>query len=309
MRRILLLALAPLLAIGSTARAQYARVFVAAKSGNDANACNNVATPCQTFAGAVSQAHAGGEVIVLESGGYGGVTIAHAVTIGAPAGVTAFIHPASGNAITINAGASDVVTLRGLTLNGGGANGIEADSVGTLNVESCIITGFFGDGIYMGSPGRLNVTGTDIRSCNFGIHLANGAGLVKAAVDHCHLDGNFTGYEAATTSPGGSTTTATSSTANGSIAVGWTCGDSGSTGKDVLNLESCTGSENGGAGLYGNSGNAQTTAIYSNCVFANNGDSGVFCNTTFQTRGNSTITGNAGGATGGSGTIAPFSGM
>jgi hypothetical protein len=45
------------------------RVFVAARSGNDANACNNVATPCQTFAGAIAQVSAGGEIIVVETGG------------------------------------------------------------------------------------------------------------------------------------------------------------------------------------------------------------------------------------------------
>src|ERR1035438_945957 len=46
------------------------RVFVSQRSGNDANACNNILTPCQTFAGAVLQLNPGGEAIVLDSGGY-----------------------------------------------------------------------------------------------------------------------------------------------------------------------------------------------------------------------------------------------
>jgi hypothetical protein len=158
----------------------------------------------------------------------------------------------------------------------------------------------------MASAGLLNLKGTDIKACSFGVNLANTAGLVQASVDHCHLDGNFSGYEAATTSPGGSTTTATFSTANNSTAAGWACGDAGSTGKDVLNLEFCTGSEDGSSGLYGNSSNALSVARYSNCVFANNGGYGVFCNTNFETRGNNTITGNVGGPTSGSGTIATF---
>src|ERR1700693_3978704 len=101
------------------------RVFVSARSGNNANACDNIATPCQTFAGAVTQLNPDGEVIVLDSGGYGPVTITQGVTIEAPAGVTAFAHPPFGDAITVNAG-SATVTLRGLTLNvgtGNGANG------------------------------------------------------------------------------------------------------------------------------------------------------------------------------------------
>src|ERR1700687_6218216 len=95
------------------------RVFVSQRSGNNANSCDNILTPCQTFAGAVLQLNPGGEAIVLDSGGYGPVTITQSLTIEAPAGVTAFIHPPSGDAITVNAGATDTVILRGLTLNGG----------------------------------------------------------------------------------------------------------------------------------------------------------------------------------------------
>src|SRR5512132_4419502 len=116
------------------------RVFVSARSGNNANACDNILTPCQTFAGAVVQLNPGGEAIVLDSGGYGPVTITQSLTIEAPPGVLAFIHPPSGDAITINAG-SGTVTLRGLVLNVG-TNGILITSVGTLNVENCFITGF-----------------------------------------------------------------------------------------------------------------------------------------------------------------------
>src|ERR1700687_4751298 len=116
------------------------RVFVSARSGNNANSCDNIATPCPTFAGAVTQLNPDGEVIVLDSGGYGPVTITQGVTIEAPAGVTAFIHPPSGDAITVNAG-SATVTLRGLTLNVGTNNGVTVNSVGTLNVENCFITG------------------------------------------------------------------------------------------------------------------------------------------------------------------------
>src|SRR6266487_2001015 len=99
------------------------RVFVSARSGNNANSCDNILTPCQTFAGAVLQLNPGGEAIVLDSGGYGPVTITQSVTIDAPAGVTAFIHPPSGTAVTLHGSAATVV-LRGLTLNGGSGSGI-----------------------------------------------------------------------------------------------------------------------------------------------------------------------------------------
>ena len=44
------------------------RVFVSARTGNDANTCDNILAPCQTFAGAVTKLNPGGEAIVLDSG-------------------------------------------------------------------------------------------------------------------------------------------------------------------------------------------------------------------------------------------------
>ena len=304
-----LLVLVPFLTVASEAQAVAGanRVFVAAKSGNDSNACNSVSTPCQTFAGAYAQVVAGGEIIVLESGGYGPVTITGAVTIDAPAGVTAFIHPPSGDAITVSAGSSDVVTLRGLTLNGGTGNGITVNSVGTLNVENCFITGFNNSGINMLSGGRLNVKGTDITACNlYGVFIANTTGLVLASIDHCHLDGNSNGFW----SNGSSTTTATFTTANNNGNEGWVSGGAGSSGAAVLNLEFCTGSDNGYGGVAGGSTNAGSVVRYSNCVFANNGLFGVqrVGTGTFETRGNNTITGNPSGNTSG-GAIGSFSPM
>ena len=233
-----------------------------------------------------------GEVIVLDSGGYGPVNITQGLTIEAPAGVTAFIHPPSGAAITVNASGA-TVTLRGLVLNVGANNGITVNAVGTLNVENCFITGFTFFGIEMLSPGRLNVKGTDIKACTDGIAIANVTGSVQASVDHCHLDGNGTGYFAGTTAPGSSTATASYSSANNNSNSGWVCGQ-GSSGKDVLNLEFSTGSENDFVGLVGASMNALSAVRYSNCVFANNGTFGVSRggSDTVESRGNNTITGN-----------------
>jgi hypothetical protein len=59
---------------GSSALGLANRVFVSARSGNNANSCDNINTPCQTFAGAVTQLNPDGECIVLDSGGYGAVT-------------------------------------------------------------------------------------------------------------------------------------------------------------------------------------------------------------------------------------------
>ena len=280
------------------------RVFVSARSGNNANSCDNINTPCQTLTGALAQLNPGGEAIVLDSGGYGKVTITQSVTIEAPPGVTAFIHPSSGDAITVNAGDA-TVTLRGLVLNLGDNDGIVVSAIGTLNVEGCIITGFDGVGVRMLTVGRLNLKGTDIKGCGFGVAILNDAGVVRASIDHCHLDGNTLGYIAETTAPGSSTSAASFSTANGNSVAGWFCGG-GTSGEDVIVLESCTGSENGTHGLLANSANAASILRYSNCALANNGSFGVTNNGSgiVESRGNNTITGNGTAPT--SGTIGSF---
>jgi hypothetical protein len=55
----------------SMAFAQAARTWVSGV-GNDANPCSRTA-PCKTFAGAISKTATGGEISVLDPGGYGGV--------------------------------------------------------------------------------------------------------------------------------------------------------------------------------------------------------------------------------------------
>jgi hypothetical protein len=124
-----------------------ARVFVASY-GNDANPCT-FGSPCKTFQVAVNAVDAGGEVTAIDSAGFGPINITKAVTITSPAGVEAGIVPAAGgNAIDINAGPSDAVVLRGLTLDGSGVghNGIVFNSGGSLTVNDCVIQSFNGTG-------------------------------------------------------------------------------------------------------------------------------------------------------------------
>jgi len=70
---------AVLLASAATARAQATRTWVSGV-GDDANPCSRTA-PCKTFAGAISKTAAGGEINVLDPGGFGGVTITKSITI------------------------------------------------------------------------------------------------------------------------------------------------------------------------------------------------------------------------------------
>jgi hypothetical protein len=176
MKRIALLSAITLVAtIASTgAYALANRTFVSG-SGSDANPCS-LAAPCRSFAGAILQTSPGGEIAVLDTAGYGAVTITKAVSIvneeGVEAGVTT---SAAGDAITITAGATDVVNLHGLTLVGGGVgtNGITINSAGSVNIQNTVIRGFTQNGINMVVTGsgtsNLSVIDTTVSNNTNGV--------------------------------------------------------------------------------------------------------------------------------------------
>ena len=175
------------------------RIFMST-NGNNASDCANPLTPCLTFAGALAQVNPGGEVIAEATGGYGPLNITQAVTISGPPGVVIY----SGLQVNVNAPGATVV-LRGLTIDGTGAaaNGINVVSVGTLYVESCVITGFTGstisagNGIYFASPSsNLSVKDTTVRNNGWvGIWLHTGSSA-NASVENCRIEGNTSGLNA-----------------------------------------------------------------------------------------------------------------
>src|SRR5216110_870066 len=84
--------------------------------GNDANPCSRTA-PCKTFAGAISKTATGGEISVLDPGGFGAVTITKAITLNGD-GTLAGILASLTTAVIVNATATDVITIRGVSMNG-----------------------------------------------------------------------------------------------------------------------------------------------------------------------------------------------
>jgi hypothetical protein len=120
--------------------------------GNDANPCT-LASPCRTFGRAISVVNGGGEVVILDTAGYGPFTINKSVKIIGPSGVYGGISVQGGasgitTGIVINAADTDVVTLRGLDISGvpGAAPlpliGIDIQNAGTVNIERTSIANF-----------------------------------------------------------------------------------------------------------------------------------------------------------------------
>ncbi len=172
---------------GATAQ----RTFVAS-SGKDSNPCSLTA-PCRGLAAAMAQASDGGEVVVLDSAGYGTFTILKSVSINAPSGVYAGITVISGDGVTVN-GSGIKVLLRGLTINGqGGYNGVTISNAASVRIEDCQISNLAGAGIYHTS-GSLAVANTLVRN-NLGIGIWS-VGNVDASIERARIEANVDGVRA-----------------------------------------------------------------------------------------------------------------
>jgi hypothetical protein len=148
-------------ATGAAATIQ--RTFVAS-TGNDANTCS-IAAPCRGFPRAITQTSAGGEVIVLDSAGYGAVTITKSVSIIASPGTYAGISVFSGDGVTVAAGPTDKVVLRGLTINGqGGTNGIRVTSGKETHIEDCTVSNLTQKGILVEGGAAVHILRSVVRS-------------------------------------------------------------------------------------------------------------------------------------------------
>ncbi|MFL6262244.1 MAG: hypothetical protein ACJ76Y_21315 [Thermoanaerobaculia bacterium] len=198
-------ALVLLFAFSSLAHAQATRTWVSGV-GDDANPCSRTA-PCKTFAGAISKTAAGGEINVLDPGGFGGVTINKSITISSE-GFEAGVLVSGTNAIIINALATDVVVLRGLDIEGLGTGLVGIKVLGglaALHIEKCTINAFRGSngsGIEIAPTTagtmKLFIKDTIVRNngqgVGGGIFSHPGAGVsVKGALDNVRLENN-TGF-------------------------------------------------------------------------------------------------------------------
>ena len=216
---------AALLACGLAAAPAQAgpnRTFVSG-TGTDSGACTRPA-PCRTFAFALSVTTAGGEIDTLDPAGYGPVTIIHAISIVNDGAGTAGITAGSGNAITINAGTSDSVHLRGLTLTGlgTGANGIQFNSGGNLAIENCVIWNFTSAGLNIApsTTSTFSVSNT-IASNNSGVIgilvAPTGSALVTGVLSNVTANNNGTGINVAGTGAALNVTIADSGASNNTI--------------------------------------------------------------------------------------------
>jgi len=248
------------LALSSSVGAQAAasRTFVST-TGSDANAavnCSATAT-CRTFGAALSVTNPGGELVVVNSGGYGPATITQPVIITAT-GIDASISvtTSGANAITINT--SGNVTLTGLNLHGEatGQNGVAVQQVGFLRLYDMLVENFMGIGVDLEVPGSMAVYGLASNdNGGFGLRVANSMAI--AYVERSSFDHNGTAGAAVASGQLTVVDSASSNNGNGFRVFGSTA---------TMTLFNDRAQFNLAAGLFV----FQGAMYFSNCFISNN---------------------------------------
>jgi hypothetical protein len=215
--------------LSAPAQAHRAHTFVTSRVPADNSVCS-YSQPCRTFQGAYAATAVGGEITALDTAGYGNLSISHSITITVPAAIEAGMAPASGqDAIDIAAGLSDVVALRGLTLEGGGGlngrEGISLTAGGTLVILDCVIKDFQ-DGVLVeptsGTTQVMIKNTTVLNSSNAGIYITpHGSANAVATLNQVTTDlNNYGMYFDQTPTSGAITATIDNSHATNNVNAG-----------------------------------------------------------------------------------------
>ena len=189
-----------LFGFSSGALAQATRTWVSGV-GDDANPCSRTA-PCKTFAGAISKTAEGGEISVLDPGGFGAITITKAITIEGThgSGFASILNTGgiSGVIVNVTTGAhvnDAVVILRSIYIQGAshgispGSNGINFIKGQRLFVYDCHIENQATTGINMNVnvTSTLFVRDTDFSNVNTGINATSSVAGQTAVVQASNI--------------------------------------------------------------------------------------------------------------------------
>jgi len=296
--------------------AQATRTWVSGV-GDDVNPCSRTA-PCKTFAGAISKTAAGGEIDALDPGGFGTVTITKAITIDGTTGAGFGSILASGtNGIIINAtGATDVVTLRNLSINGAGTTrgliGVKILAANRVIIENSEIFGFGGAGNFANGRGIsdqrtaaggvlsvLNTTLSDNDQAGIVVG-ASGGNRITANLDNLLITGNSFGAVIAF----GSLATISDSTISGNLIGGATGVAVQITGTEVQIERTVVSGNANGVAISAGIATSPTVRMSDVSVYENTGAGVSASSGQFQTFGNNHITGNGSGNAFPAGTVA-----
>ena len=247
-RRLCLVVLTSVL-LSPSLFAQATRTWVSGV-GDDANPCSRTA-PCKTFAGAISKTATGGEIDVLDPGGFGAVTITKSITIDGGPGAGGVLAAGVAGIIINSTAANSTIVLRNLTILGvsGATDGVNVFAANTVQIQNCNILGFL-RGINFHSPAvnsTLLVTDSRITNNDPTNTVGGGGILVKpsggvaatVAITNTRLDHNNFGLRVES----GTKTIVSGSTASNNLNAGFVAVSAGVSAVD-LNLTHCEASGN-----------------------------------------------------------------
>jgi hypothetical protein len=183
------------------AHAQATRTWVSGV-GDDANPCSRTA-PCKTFAGAISKTAVGGEINVLDPGGFGALTITKAITVSS-VGFEAGVLVSGTNGIVVQAGPNDDVYLSGLDIEGlgTGLSGVRFNTGGSLHIINSKIHGFTtaapdGNGVLFApsNNAKLFIKDLTIEGNGIGVEIRPvGGANAQVSIQRTTSNNNTTGF-------------------------------------------------------------------------------------------------------------------
>jgi nitrous oxidase accessory protein NosD len=158
------------------ALAQATRTWVSGV-GDDVNPCSRTA-PCKTFAGAISKTAEGGEINVLDPGGFGGLTITKSITIRADGDNGGVLVGVSSSGFIVNAAPTAKFP--------GGAR-VVIDGLDFDGTDSAIT------GVRILQARDVVIRNTSIRNfATAGVDV-NGAASISVDIDNCFIFNNGVG--------------------------------------------------------------------------------------------------------------------
>ncbi|HJU55353.1 MAG TPA: right-handed parallel beta-helix repeat-containing protein [Pyrinomonadaceae bacterium] len=290
-----------LMTLTSIAQAQATRTWVSGVGADD-NPCSRTA-PCKTFAGAISKTASGGEISVLDPGGYGAVTIGKPLTIEGSQGAGYGSILAGGISgtygVTINSpGANDVVTLRNLSINGAttGLIGVRILAAKSVIIENCVIFKFRASSAGNGrgisdqrsvAGGKLLVQNTTIND-NLSNAIVTNTAAINMVLNNVRVHDN--GQSGVYAGMGAKVTIRDSVlTGNGNAGV-----QAADANTEVYISDSVL-SHNTSYGVYAGSG--ASVVRLSNVTIGENGTGVLAMGGTIETYGNNNVRGNGAGNT------------
>ena len=180
-------------AFSTLAHAQSPRTWVSG-TGDDQNPCSRTA-PCKTFAGAQSKTSTGGEISVLDPGGFGAINITKSLTLNGD-GTLAGILASGFTGITVNiiSGLStDKVVVRNISIQGAGSgtDGVRVFDAAEVILDNVTISGFIDAGVdvIQSQASNLFLRNVRISKAAVGVRTQTTIGTVSGVFENVAISG------------------------------------------------------------------------------------------------------------------------